>query len=139
MSKKAIVTALPVWNGNPENLPESGKEFTYKGKRFTWRPCDCGNPHCRRPQAYNTDGTKNRAMTIRLCGLNQRDPSLTLLLRVGATMNEVVDADSKAENGDKGQAMVDLLERYADSAVASGRISEGEMTARMVAVLITGR
>ncbi len=67
------------WNGNPNALPEEGEKFLYNGEVFYWAPCDCGNPFCDRPLAYNEKDEPVEHMTIRIRGENQ-----------GKARNEVV-------------------------------------------------
>ncbi|QQG41676.1 MAG: hypothetical protein HYV90_06015 [Candidatus Woesebacteria bacterium] len=126
------------WSGNVDELPVMGEPFFYNGSQYYWAPCPCGNLECNRPVAYNaSDDEENPELTFRLRGKDNGDPSLDLLFAIGATVDEVWSAHQAMENGDHGQAMSDLLDKYQESALESGLISEGELMARMIAAVMT--
>lgn len=79
---------LPVWDGDPEKLPEKGKKFIYKGQKYIWKSCKCG---CGRPQAFK-NGSKSRELTIRLRGVNQGDQMEDVITKFGM-MEELITTE----------------------------------------------
>lgn len=74
--------AIPVWDGNANNLPPMEEPFIYNGKMYAWSPCPCEEPNCKRPTVV-TEGQTNFEMTVRLRGLNQGDPVANVLCKMG--------------------------------------------------------
>jgi hypothetical protein len=87
MKQNMRKTRVPVWDGNPESLPQMGKLFLYRGKKFSWRICSCG---CGRPAGY-LKGKLNKAMTIRLRGSDQGDAIYSVLVKLGK-IEELIQA-----------------------------------------------
>lgn len=87
---------VPVWDGNTEVLPPEFDLFLYKGKQYLWHKCDCANPRCKRPLAVLAEtGLCDPIMTIRIRGKDQGEPEAMLLVKIGATSNEIADAIEK--------------------------------------------
>lgn len=98
MNTHSKSSVLPEWNGNPKSLPEQGKQFVYKGKRYTWQPCPCCNPFCKRPLAYDEKGHEDEAMSYRLRGDDTGNSRINLLLKLGHTPEEMAAADGDTIN-----------------------------------------
>lgn len=82
----------PIWDlGDP--LPAEDVLFVYNktGKLYYWRPCDCGNPFCHRPLVYTVDGTKDRAMTIRMRNDDSGLSQVKVLVALGFTPAQIAD------------------------------------------------
>lgn len=85
------------WNGDLTTLPAEGEKFLYKGNVFHWAPCDCGNPFCNRPLAYNEKDEPVEHMTIRIRGTDQGKARVEVLMKMrGWSYTEVAD---KVETG----------------------------------------
>jgi hypothetical protein len=83
---------VPDWNGDPGNLPEKEKLFTYKGHTFMWSECDCGK--CERPMVYPAGtATPDFGMTVRMRGVDNGNPALNVILKSGVvSVEELAEA-----------------------------------------------
>lgn len=121
------------WNGDPKVLPPMEELFIYKGQTYYWERCPCGNPECKRPTAYTEDGHKSRSMTLRVRGEDTGFIEITILLKIGATIEEIADAIDN--EGDKGlKALLDR--KMAEDPFEKGLITPEELNGLMQAAMI---
>lgn len=113
----------PVWDlGEP--LPAENELFVYNktGKLYYWRSCDCGNIFCNRPLVYSADGTKDRAMTIRMRGDDSGLSQVKVLIAVGFTVAQIADKiDDGVSVSDQLRPFVKDLATDADRAAFASR------------------
>ena len=83
---------IPVWDGNPKNLPEQGKSFFYNWGIFSWKPCTC-KPTCNRPIVFDMEGHRNNELTVLARGNNQGDSVRDVLIKAGHTPQEISKLD----------------------------------------------
>lgn len=120
---KINLNGMPVWDGDPAHLPEAGELYVYRGKKYLWMPCPCGEPQCKRPLGYSEGGEIDTAMTIRLRGNDPGFSAIKMLIKVGASATEI--ADTYEAKGKQGLAA--LFNSKVDNAIAEGLTTKKEL------------
>jgi hypothetical protein len=81
------------WSGDPNDLPEMGEVFLYQGEMWYWVPCGCEEEDCDRPMAYlEEDDEVDIEMTLRLRGSDIGVPEYSLIIEIGAPIEELATA-----------------------------------------------